>query len=140
MSRPYLPNALRQLVYERANGCCEYCRIPEVAVFVPHEIDHIIARKHGGETVESNLALSCTLCNKYKGSDLASIDWQSGEVVPLYHPRKQQWTEHFRLKRTEITALTPTGRVTLKLLQINRHDRIQERQLLIDAGVLQSDP
>jgi len=64
----YIPSALRQEVYDRAGGCCEYCLIPETAVLVPHEVDHIIAQKHGGLTESGNLALSCTVCNKYKGA------------------------------------------------------------------------
>ncbi len=81
MSKTYIPAALRQFVYERANGCCEYCLIPEVATLAPHEIDHIISKKHGGLTEAGNLALSCVLCNKYKGSDLASVDPDTGEIV-----------------------------------------------------------
>jgi len=54
----------------------------------PHEVDHVIAEKHGGLTEPDNLALSCTLCNKHKGSDLTSIDPETGDIVPLYHPRK----------------------------------------------------
>jgi 5-methylcytosine-specific restriction endonuclease McrA len=83
MSSTYIPSALRRLVCERAKGCCEYCLIFEVTAFVPHEIDHIIAEKHGGLTEAENLALSCTLCNKHKGSDIASIDPDTGEVVAL---------------------------------------------------------
>jgi len=52
------------LVYQRAGGCCEYCLIPEAVAFANHEIDHIIAQKHGGPTEADNLALSCVLCNK----------------------------------------------------------------------------
>lgn len=88
---------LRRQVYERAGECCEYCRIPDVATFAPHEIDHIIAEKHGGLTEAENLALSCTLCNKHKGSDLASVDPDTGNIVPLYHPRQDLWHEHFQL-------------------------------------------
>lgn len=136
MSRSYMSASLRRLVYERANGCCEYCQIPESATFTPHEVDHIIAEKHGGNTVESNLALSCTLCNKYKGSDIASIDPLTGHVTPLYNPRQQRWSDHFQMESADIRALTDIGRVTVRLLQINRIERIQERQLLIEAGIL----
>ena len=70
---------------------CEYCRISEDLVFAAHQIDHIIAVKHRGETEIDNLALSCALCNKHKGSDIASIDPVTGEVVALYHPRRDTW-------------------------------------------------
>jgi 5-methylcytosine-specific restriction endonuclease McrA len=135
MSPVYIPAALRRLVYERASGCCEYCRMPETAVFVPHEIDHIIAQKHGGLTTADNLALSCAVCNKRKGSDLVSLDPETGHLIPLYHPRRERWTEHFALQAAQLVPLTPTGRVTVRLLQLNHPDRVEERALLIDAGV-----
>lgn len=74
MSYSYISAALRQQVYDRANGCCEYCLIPELAVLFTHQVDHVIAEKHGGLTEAFNLALACVLCNKFKGSDIASID------------------------------------------------------------------
>jgi 5-methylcytosine-specific restriction endonuclease McrA len=71
MSFTRVPAGLRKQVYVRANGRCEYCLIPEMAGLASHEMDHIIAEKHGGSTEFNNLALSCVLCNKYKGSDIA---------------------------------------------------------------------
>lgn len=135
MSSTYIPSALRRLVYERAKGHCEYCLTPEFAAFASHQIDHIIAEKHGGSTEADNLALSCVLCNKHKGSDLVSIDPQTGEIVPLYHPRQDKWHEHFQLSGAEFIPLTPRGRVTVRLLQLNRPDRIEERKLLIEAEI-----
>ncbi|WP_293367079.1 HNH endonuclease signature motif containing protein [Microcoleus sp. CAWBG50] len=64
MSKTYVSASLRRTVCDRANGCCEYCLIPETLALSSHQVDHIIAEKHRGETVESNLALSCSLCNK----------------------------------------------------------------------------
>jgi hypothetical protein len=137
MSKTYISVALRRQVYEQAKGCCEYCLIPEVATFATHEIDHIIAEKHGGRTKAENLALSCTLCNKHKGSDLASVDPETGEIVPLYHPRLNQWNEHFAVNGAEFVPLTAIGRVTIRLLQLNRSDRVKERQILIQAGIIE---
>ncbi len=102
---------------------------------VSHQVDHIIALKHGGLTRAENLALSCARCNKHKGSDVASIDPTTGRVEPLFHPRRDHWNEHFELG-AEIIARTPTGRVTLKLLQMNRSERVTEREVLIEAGVV----
>jgi 5-methylcytosine-specific restriction endonuclease McrA len=133
VSNTYIPPALRRLVYERASRSCEYCLIPETAVFAVHEIDHIIAQKHGGPTDADNLALSCTLCNKHKGSDLASLDPETGLIVPLYHPRRDHWTDHFQVHVGQVVPLTPTGRVTVRLLQLNHPDRVEERTLLIAA-------
>lgn len=136
MSKTRIPNVLRRLVQKRAKNCCEYCLIPEDATFSPHEIDHIIAEKHGGLTEGDNLALSCTLCNKYKGTDLTSIDPDTGDIIVLYHPRQDQWLEHFMLRDGRVVPLTAKGRVTVRLLQFNRPERIEERKLLIEAGKL----
>ena len=66
--------ALTRLVWKRANACCEYCQMPQAADDARFEIDHIVARKHVGSTVASNLCLSCFYCNSFKGSDLTSRD------------------------------------------------------------------
>jgi hypothetical protein len=134
MALVHISAALRRFVVECAHGQCEYCGIAETVVFVPHEIDHIIAQKHDGQTEANNLALSCAVCNKRKGSDIASIDPETGQVIPLYHPRRERWPEHFHLDGSRIVALTPTGRVTIRLLQLNHPDRIAERELLLIAG------
>jgi hypothetical protein len=136
MSKSYISAALRRLVYDRANSACEYCLVPEVAVLISHEVDHVIAEKHGGQTDESNLALACTICNKYKGSDLASIDPLNGEIVRLYQPRRDRWQDHFQLQDGTIIPLDAIARVTVRLLQINRSGRIEERRLLEQAGEL----
>jgi hypothetical protein len=122
--------ALRELVRLRAAGFCEYCRISERFTLAEHEIDHVIAVKHGGRTVVENLALCCTVCNRFKGSDIASIDPETGQLTPLFHPRLDLWDDHLEFRNGEILGLTARGRVTVRLLQMNRPMRIKERQLL----------
>lgn len=129
MSVTYIPTALRNLVYERAGGCCEYCLISEARTFAKHEIDHVIAEKHGGLTVESNLALSCTLCNKRKGSDIASVDGETGAIVPLFNPRTDVWDKSFQIENGYVIGLTPNARATIQLLQLNDSTRIEERKV-----------
>jgi 5-methylcytosine-specific restriction endonuclease McrA len=73
MSNTYIPISLRRLVENRAQHRCEYCLLPTQIAFFPHEIDHIIAEKHGGKTDEENLAYTCWRCNRHKGSDLGSF-------------------------------------------------------------------
>ena len=136
MSQTYVPAALRRFVRERAQDRCEYCLIPESATFAAHWIDHIVAEKHGGQTVAENLANSCVLCNQKKGSDLSSIDPDTGVLVALFHPRHDRWTDHFRLTAGRIQPLTATGRVTVRLLRLNDSERIEEREQLIAAGLL----
>jgi hypothetical protein len=136
MSQTHIPAALRRLVRERAADRCEYCLILESVTFAPHCIDHILAEKHGGKTEAENLANSCILCNQRKGSDLSSIDYETGQVVTLFHPRRDRWKDHFRPVGALIEPLTPTGRATERLLQLNHPDRVEEREQLVAAGLL----
>lgn len=133
MSRTPISPLLRQAVLERANHRCEYCLYPQSASFLAFEIEHIIAEKHGGPSEFENLALACPFCNRYKGTDLGSIDPQTGALVAFFNPRKHAWTEHFQLDGAEIKGLTAEGRVTILILQMNHADRILERERLISV-------
>ena len=83
----YIPAELRRQVQARAGQRCEYCLLHDDDAFLPHEPDHIIAVKHHGKTNEANLAWTCFVCNRAKGSDLASIDDVSGDIIRLLNPR-----------------------------------------------------
>ncbi len=129
----YIPETLRQTVVARASRCCEYCLIPQESKLFTFEVDHIIAEKHRGATREDNLCLSCLDCNRCKGSDFASFDPDTGEIALLFNPRRDRWTDHFRLEGAVIQPLTPVGRVTVFLLQVNDIVRIGERAALLEA-------
>lgn len=137
MSKTYVPASLRRMVFDRANGNCEYCLIPEALALASHQVDHAISEKHGGETISENLALSCSFCNQAKGSDVGSIDAETGEYVRLYHPRRDGWMEHFQIDEGtgEILGISAVGRVTVRLLQMNRVAYLPERLLLLRAGI-----
>ncbi|MHC5741302.1 MAG: HNH endonuclease [Nostoc sp.] len=130
MSATYIPVVLRRLVEERANYRCEYCQLPAGVAFFAHEIDHVIAQKHGGATNADNLALTCWRCNRHKGTDLGSFDPETGAFSFLFNPRTQKWAEHFTFLELDLLGLTPTGRTTIRLLQINSDERLAERQRL----------
>ncbi|MDQ2100188.1 MAG: HNH endonuclease signature motif containing protein [Tychonema bourrellyi B0820] len=121
--------ALRREVFQRAEGRCEYCRLHQDFSIYTHEVDHVVARKHGGKTVLENLALSCLPCNRYKGSDLTSIDPQTGEITRLFDPRSDVWPEHFILENGRIIGLSAIGRTTIFLLKINIVTAVRNRQL-----------
>jgi hypothetical protein len=129
-----IPVILRQTVSGRAGRRCEYCLYPEDFSFLIFEIEHVIAEKHGGATTLDNLALACPYCNRYKGTDLGSLDPETGQLTPFFNPRTQRWSDHFRLEGALIVPLTPAGRVTVVILQFNHPDRVQERQRLVHAG------
>ena len=136
MATAVTPTVRRQ-VRDRAQGRCEYCRLPEGFGFMPHEIDHIIAEQHGGQTDPANMAYSCLPCNRRKGPNLTSIDDLTSERAWLFNPRTQNWPEHFQLDADgTITGLTPEGRATAALLGVNTAERVQERAELLALGHL----
>ena len=134
MNQARMLASLRREVRERAGERCEYCLLVESEANLPHEPDHLIALKHDGQTTSANLALACVVCNRFKGSDIASIDAVTGELVGLFNPRTQRWFEHFRLDGAYIVPLTAVGRVTEKLLRFNLPSRVEVRALLIEHG------
>jgi HNH endonuclease len=128
----YVSADLRRLVIERAGNCCEYCLLSQEDVgFTFHAEHHIQSEKHLGATESHNLALSCPTCNSNKGSDVAAGDPLTGQATFLFHPRRQKWSEHFRLDQAIISPLTPEGRVTAFLLKFNDPDRLAEREILM---------
>jgi len=136
MSASHVSAALRRLVRERASECCEYCLIHEAVTWALHTIDHIIAEKHGGTTTADNLALACTVCNSRKGSDLSSMDEQTGAIEPIFNPRRDRWVDHFQLIQGRIEPCTAKGRATTRLLRLNEPNRIEERVLLVATGLI----
>lgn len=134
MSSSYISAALRQQIRERARQRCEYCLLSEEDAYFSHEHDHIIAEKHRGPTILENLAWACFDCNRFKGSDIASIDPVTGQLVPLFNPRTQRWNDHFIVQGGTIVALTAVGRATVQLLRFNLPDRIEVRETLARTG------
>ena len=47
-------------------------------------------------------------------TDLASIARETGEMQRLFHPRRDQWREHYELRGGEIVARTAIGRVSVE--------------------------
>lgn len=83
--------ALRGAVRERAASLCECCSLPESEGFFPFESDYLIALKHEGLTEAAKWANICFECNRLQGTDVASVDPQSGSIVQLFHPRRDRW-------------------------------------------------
>lgn len=122
-------------VRARARFRCEYCHFPEPFAELPFQVDHIVARQHGGMTVTENLAWACCYCNRFKGPNLSGVDPLAKRVVELYHPRLAPWAEHFEWDGAELIGKTPAGRATIQVLAINRPDAVAVRRLLIEGGV-----
>ncbi len=118
---------LRELVRQRAEDRCEYCHCHQDDLpFITFHIEHIVPKQHGGADDETNLCLACHWCNCFKGPNLATL--VHTQLVPLFHPRKQNWNDHFKAEHEWIIGLTAIGQGTVDLLKINDDDRRELRR------------
>jgi hypothetical protein len=131
--------ATRALVRQRAGERCEYCHFPDHALDLPFHVEHIVAVAHRSDDSPMNLAWACPRCNLRKGTNLSTIDPDSGQRVDLFHPRTMAWNEHFVIDDGRITGLTSCGRGTVRLLDMNEAQRLMHRRLLIAQGELDVD-
>ncbi len=133
MANPSISPAIRHQVYERASGCCEYCKNQQAYSTAPFSVEHIWPVSKQGDNNSENLALSCPACNGHKYNKQAALDTLTRKMVPLFHPRTQIWEEHFVWDEnfTQILGITPTGRATVKCLKMNRLESINLRTVLV---------
>ena len=75
-------------------------------------------------------------CNAFKGPNLSGIDPDTRTLVPLFDPRRQEWTEHFEFRSVWLVGLTPIGRATVSVLAMNETRRLELRALLLAEGEL----
>jgi hypothetical protein len=93
--------------------------LPQRFALHAHEPDHIVPHQHGGESHLQNLAWACLRCNRYKEPNVGSFDPATGQLVPFFNPRTQEWVSHFAWEGATIQPLTPEGRVTVTILRLN---------------------
>ncbi|MCC7476216.1 MAG: HNH endonuclease [Pirellulales bacterium] len=134
----FISPELRHSVINRAGGSCEYCGLAQETQVATFPVDHIIPICAGGLTQSDNLALACPRCNASKWIHDSALDPESGEQVPLFHPRRDDWLEHFSwssVDETILLARSPSARATLALLDLNSIQRRQVRLWLQTIGL-----
>jgi hypothetical protein len=128
---------LRDFVRARAMQRCEYCQLAEHFFTQLFQIEHVIAKCHGGSDEAENLALACRRCNLHKGPNLSGIDPDTNTLTRLYHPRTDRWLEHFKIDvNGEMCGMTDVGRTTLRVLNMNDPQRIELRRAI---GAVETD-
>ena len=136
MAEPRPSPTQRKRVILRAAGFCEYCLCQSRYSSDPFAVEHIEPRSRGGRTRLPNLALSCHGCNGFKHAHMDGPDPTTGLAAPLFHPRRDQWGDHFRWSADYalIVGITPTGRATVERLQLNREGIVNLRRALLSIG------
>ena len=134
--------AIRIQVTAQAGAVCEYCRYPEEFNSGRFAGDHILPRSRGGTDDLTNLALSCRSCNERKQDATESPDPATEEIVPLFHPRRDCWEDHFAWSNDFrlVIGLTATGRATIARLQTNHSGVVRQREVLHQLGLHPTPP
>ena len=130
------PRLLRESIFQQARSRCGYCQTDIQIVGPVLEIDHIIPEGAGGETVEENLWVACSSCNRHKGSRTHARDPESGRRIRIFNPRMQIWSRHFHWSGdgTQVIGLTACGRATVEALDINNSEIVAARSRWVGAG------
>jgi hypothetical protein len=127
----------KDLLINRANGCCEYCKSPSNFSSELFSVEHIVPRSLNGSDDFENLAFACIGCNIFKSNKVTGIDPISQKTVELFNPRTMVWDEYFiwDLKFTTLIGLTDISRATIQALKLNRTPLVNLRRALVAIGV-----
>ncbi|WP_372719336.1 HNH endonuclease [Novipirellula sp.] len=130
-----MPLDLKRRVREAFGSCCAYCKTAESLTVVTFEVEHIIPISRGGLSSFDNLCLACPACNRFK-SDRTAGKLPTGTEVPLFHPLRDDWADHFdwTVDGTVIVGLTDSGKATVESLKMNRNQVVRVRALWVAAG------
>ena len=136
MSKIPVPSELRQKISHLFRYRCSYCQTQQELTGAMLTIDHIIPESLGGKTMAENLCLACWDCNRIKHNRVAAVDPLTSRTIPLFHPQRQHWSEHFSWDNQgiRIVGQTPTGRATVLALRLNRRSLVQARRKWVQAG------
>jgi hypothetical protein len=130
------------IVAARANRACEYCDAPEVISNFAFEVDHTTPISKGGSDDFDDLALSCRICNLRKSDHTDALDPLTQTVVPLFNPRKHNWSEHFEKSPQspyQIIGKTPIGRATVVRLDLNSSLQLRAREFWVALEIFSLD-
>lgn len=133
----YIPVDLQRRVRERFSNCCAYFRCAEELTVSTFEFEHVVPRSAGGLTNFENICLACPTCNRCKGDRQAALDPATGQLIPLFRPPRDAWSDHFAWSddATEIIALTVIGRATISALRMNRPQLLRVRRMWFAMGL-----
>lgn len=137
MTTQHIDAVVRARVRAQARHRCGYCLSAEHITGTALELDHLIPIARGGSSEESKLWLACAGCNSRKASRVSAADPETGDVVRLFNPRLDTWSDHFRwlTNGERVGGLTAIGRATVVALGLNRAVLVAARRLWISVGL-----
>ena len=136
MTNPHISQAVRRKIANLAGHRCGYCLTSQKISGAQMHIEHIKPQSQGGTSAEQNLWLACAWCNSYKSDKTHATDPTTNQLVPLFNPRTQTWSDHFAWgeDNIHIVGLTPIGRATVVALKLNNAYILPARRHWVLAG------
>jgi len=113
-------------VEARARGRCEYCRMHQALQGATFHVEHIMPGSRSGASKLDNLAWCCPTCNLHKSDRIMAPDPETGGLIPLFNPRRNAWSKHFRWEGYALLGQTRAGRATVQMLDVRSFDRSPE--------------
>jgi hypothetical protein len=89
-------------------------------------VEHILPVSRGGPSILENLAWCCPSCNLHKSDRTHALDPETNQMALLFHPRQDNWSDHFSWLGFKLIGRTASGRATITALKLN-----SDRRLLI---------
>lgn len=131
-----ISRALDEKIRQQAKHRCGSCLSPQSLTAYKLEIEHLFPQALGGETIEENLWLACSSCNRHKAMKVRAIDLITKKSVRLFNPRSQNWHEHFEFSPdlVEILGSMACGRATVASLQLNNFYQKTARAAWVEDG------
>jgi hypothetical protein len=126
MNGPRQPSM--QFVQTRAGDRCEYCKMHQSLQGATFHVEHVIQKSRGGLPDVGNFAWCCPSCNLRKSDRTSATDLTTGQIVPLYNPRADNWNEHFSVIGYTLIGRSPSARTTIEALKLNDDRRIRIRR------------
>lgn len=117
-----------------AKGRFAYCRMHQSLQGATFHVEHVVPASEGGSDDLENTCLACPGCNLHKSNRTSCVDPATATEHRLFHPKKDDWSEHFFWVGTELLGKTPIGRATIHALQLDseRRRRIRSAEGLFD--------
>jgi hypothetical protein len=75
-----------------------------------------------GHNNRRSTAMGRDRCNLHKADRISVTSSVNGDVIPLFNPRLDDWSNHFEWDDYTLVSKSEIGRVTIQALDLN-HDR-----------------
>jgi hypothetical protein len=108
-------------------------------------VEHVVPRVRSGPDALDNLALACFRCNLSKASAQTASLRRTGEAVPLFNPRRDDWNAWFDFvisandEAARIAGKSKIARATATRLKMNVPHAARARWKWFLAYALESE-